>query len=280
MFQLKYAAPSKNLTEFVSAFYLFDSDEAEIEELERADIGQFRFVYSGGGHVGYHDGSTQQIFPISIYGPRNRVSRIFGHGPVRMFGFGMQPAGWALLTRANAFDHANTISNAQIFAGGGINDLAAELAPVTTLEEMVIVSEKWLHQAINTAEHIPLWFIRTVDAWLGSTLIPDIADLVAATGLSRGQTERMIKQFYGATPKLLTRKYRALRTANVIAQGEQEWQNFVGEAYYDQSHLIREVREFTGMTPTAIKAALSRLTSLTFTRRRLGAQIAKLSAEI
>lgn len=280
MFDLKYAAPSKGLTEFVSAFYLFDSDETDIDELERADIGQFRHVYTGTGHVRYHDESTQPIFPTSIYGPRTRASRIIGNGPIRMFGFGMQPAGWLLLTRANAFEHADTIVSATELAGERIVSLCNAIAQTGTLESMAAVTETWLRAEIESAEKIPLWFIRAVDAWLGSTLIPEFGDLVSVTGLSRGQTEKMIKQIYGATPKLLTRKYRALRTANVMAQGEEAWQDFVGEAFYDQSHLIRELREFTGMTPTAIKTALSRLTSLTFTRRRLGETIAKLSAEI
>jgi methylphosphotriester-DNA--protein-cysteine methyltransferase len=49
-----------------------------------------------------------------------------------------------------------------------------------------------------------------------------------ATGLSRRQIERLCKQTYGAPPKFLVRKYRALRTANAIANGNEDWQSLVG----------------------------------------------------
>src|SRR3546814_18753176 len=56
-------------------------------------------------------------------------------------------------------------------------------------------------------------FVRHVDAWLAGGVSPRIEDLVAVTRLSRRQVERKCNALYGAPPKLLARKYRALRAA-------------------------------------------------------------------
>ena len=60
---------------------------------------------------------------------------------------------------------------------------------------------------------------RAIEAWLVASPAPAVEDLVAATGLSRRQVERRTKALYGVPPKLLSRKYRALRAAVTLAEG-------------------------------------------------------------
>ena len=60
--------------------------------------------------------------------------------------------------------------------------------------------------------------MRAVDAWLADNPSPVLDELVATTGLSRRQVERRCNALYGAPPKLLARKYRALRAAVALVQ--------------------------------------------------------------
>jgi AraC-like DNA-binding protein len=148
-----------------------------------------------------------------------------------------------------------------------------------SLAEMADMMNNLARRFESQIETVPHWFIRAVDDWLGQRLSPDIIDLEKTTGLSRRQIEKMTKQIYGASPKLLQRKYRALRTANAIANGNGDWQDFIDDAYYDQSHCIRELKEFVGITPGAIKEHASRLSELTFGRSQLAGAVAPLSAQ-
>ena len=86
-------------------------------------------------------------------------------------------------------------------------------------------------------------------AWLAASDSPDLDDLVGATGISRRQVERKCNALYGAPPKLLARKYRALRAAVALASGDASLDEVIDRGFYDQSHLIREVKHFTGLTP-------------------------------
>ena len=277
--KLTYAAPPTDLIPYVSAYYLFESDAAEIEDIERADIAQIRYFLEGGGDLTIAGKPLQVNAPVTIFGPRMKASRITVRGPSRVFGFGLQPAGWAALTRLPADKHINSVMDASILFGAEPEVLRHQLCTLKTVFEMAAVMNEASRLFYRRIEAVPHWFIRAVDAWLEARLSPDIADLEAATNLSRRQIERLAKQLYGAPPKLLARKYRALRTANAIARSHNDWQDFIDEGFYDQSHCIREIKEFVGITPGAVRGHVSPLTNLTFDRSNLMGDIALLSAQ-
>ncbi|HEV7233499.1 MAG TPA: helix-turn-helix domain-containing protein, partial [Sphingorhabdus sp.] len=100
------------------------------------------------------------------------------------------------------------------------------------------------------------------------------------TGLSQRQLERMTKRFYGMAPKKLARKYRALRAAQILAHGDSLDDAGLGLAFYDQSHLIREVKQFTGLTPGQLRDGQSELTRATMDgRRSLSGKVSPLISE-
>ena len=279
MIRLEYLPPPPDLRPYISTYYLFETDEPHFADIERADIAQLRAFLSGSGELSFSGGDSYQNFPLSLFGPRMSASSVVLNGPVRLFGVGLLPAGWSAITKSSAAGYADKLVDASAILGVDALEAVAMLSRFATLAEMAESVNGVARRFDSHAEKVPHWFIRTVDEWLEHRLSPDIADLERVTGLSRRQVEKMTKQIYGASPKLLQRKYRALRTANAIANGNGDWQDFVHEAYYDQSHCIREIKEFVGITPGAIKEHTSRLSELTFGRSRLAGSVASLSAQ-
>lgn len=277
--QLDYLAPPAELSAFVSAYYLFRTDELVFCDIERADIAQFRVVLEGEGDVIFGNGRREHYHRVNIMGPRTKASQVEARGPIRVFGVGLLPAGWAAFTRLPADKYINSLLDGRAILGESVLETAARLQGMNTIEEMAALMSERSQKYAEGAKSVPYWFIRAVDHWLEARLSPELEDLEAATNLSRRQIERLARQVYGSPPKLLVRKYRALRTANAIARGDGAWQDFIDEAYYDQSHCIREMREFIGITPSAIRGHASPLTSHTFDRSRLEGQIAPLSAQ-
>jgi AraC-like DNA-binding protein len=92
-------------------------------------------------------------------------------------------------------------------------------------------------------------FVDQVNAWLAGATAPDIADLIALTGLSLRQIQRGCNRYFGSPPKELARKYRALRAAVAMTHGDPDLDDLLVEGFYDQSHVIREIKYFTGTTP-------------------------------
>lgn len=277
--KLSYLAPPPDLTPYLSAYYLFECDDEVFEDIERADIAQVRYFLSGTGTVIFPKGARFDSAQVSVFGPRMCASKIIVKGPMRTFGLGLLPAGWAAATGLPASEYANRVIEATDIFGASTLDLLERLRGLSTVEEMAEEMNAVARQFYERAETVPHWFIRAVDEWLEADISPDLATLEQKTGLSRRQIERLAKQFYGAPPKLLVRKYRALRVANAIARGHQDWQDFIADSYYDQSHCIREIKEFIGITPGAVRDHVSPLTSKTFDRSNLMGDIATLSAQ-
>ncbi len=248
LLDLKYAAPSPALAGYISAFYLFETDEDRLDEIERADIAQLRFILKGAGQMVFGGTDERDIATASIIGPRMKASRVRIEGPAATFGLGLLPAGWMVLTGQPAHQFVNGTFDAHGLAKGDIEALQNAVLAAPSFHAMVAASEEYFARLLDTAETPPFRLIQSVDEWLEESIAPDVHTLSEKTGMSPAQLQRQLKALYGASPKLLARKYRALKTAVLIANGEGVWQDYVGEAYYDQSHCIREIKEFTGVT--------------------------------
>ena len=123
-----------------------------------------------------------------------------------------------------------------------------------------------------------MWFTRLTDDWLTATPNPDVDALVARSGMSARSVERLAKRIYGATPKLLARKYRALHAAVQLGNGEiDRWTDLNPGIFYDQAHFIREFKTFTGMTPSRFADEVATVTQLTIARKTLMPDLPKLA---
>jgi len=83
----------------------------------------------------------------------------------------------------------------------------------------------------------------------------DLARLASDLGLSVRQFERRFSASVGLSPKLFCRMRRFLQVFKVIGEQPSKWADAaVACGYYDQSHLIRDCKEFTGETPAIVMA--------------------------
>jgi AraC-like DNA-binding protein len=104
---------------------------------------------------------------------------------------------------------------------------------------------------------------------------PRIESLADVTGLSQRQLARLTNKYYGCPPKLLARKYRALRCSARIALDQESWQALCEDGrFYDQSHFIREIKHFIGLTPHQLQTEPTAVAQLTLLRRSLGGDVA------
>jgi AraC-like DNA-binding protein len=276
---LDYAAPADELKEFVSVFYNFQVRAQRFEGDDRADLAQLRFQLTGSGVYRFADGHLQKGPEIQLVGPTMGVTHISIDGPMDVFGMGLLPAGWGALTEVDASSLANRVIDATELLGRSLKDVADRLRTAESLEERAAIGNALVRELVARGPEQVQRVTRTVDAWLESALSPEVDDLVASLGLSRRQVERLCRRFYGAPPKLLARKYRALRAAVVLAKGEASTADLLEQGFYDQSHCIREIKRFTGTTPTRIQDELPELTRLTMKRTAFAGQVARLVSD-
>jgi AraC-like DNA-binding protein len=248
-FELQYFPPDPDLADMVSSFYVARVNMPRFDEYERADRPQFRFVTAADGEYVFADGYRAPVCKANIVGPTSGRVRAISHCPTRMFGFGMLPAGWAALMGDEAEKLTDRAIDAADLFGVWVEDVAAALEKAADVAEQLVIGNNFAREVLKKHETAPMWFIRTVDRWLTETASPQVAELVEATGMSIRSVERMTKHYYGLPPRMLARKYRAVRAASALARGEKLDAAELGDAFYDQSHLIREIKRFAGATP-------------------------------
>jgi len=274
--QLDYAVPGPALSGLVTLFYWFRADIPVMEDTERADHAQIRFrLTPGGASYGFVDGTVQTVSSAHIVGPTTGAFRVHAPGPIEVVGAGITPAGWAALVGIDASAMINrAIDLADLFGQSVVEAAIADLQRADGLEAKAACGEAILTALMGTQRETLTRFVQQVDAWLCGAPSPQIEVLVATTGLSRRQVERKCRVLYGAPPKLLARKYRALRAAVALVAEDMAIDDAVGLGFYDQSHMNREIRQFTGYTPGQMKTEPTLLAQLTFAQRySLGGQV-------
>ncbi len=265
---LRYALPDETLKDCISFFYQFTANIPYFEDKAfRADLPQFCFVLKGSeGFYMFEDGVKQPMFPAFLLGPTTANSHTGGIGPVCLFGMGILPVGWSRMLPIQAASLTNRVVDGEQLFGAQLQADFAALSAAADFDARVAYANGMMARLLTFKDERLESFVTVVDDWLLSSLSPEIDDLEAASSLSRKQLQRMCNQIYGAPPKSLVRKYRALRVAKQIALGEADPNDFLAEGFTDQSHLIHEVKHYTGHTPLEIRNDPSHLLKLTLQR--------------
>jgi AraC-like DNA-binding protein len=251
-FVVDFRQPGPDLAEYVSFFYQVRQSEAQFSAVDRADFAQFRFIFAGhDGRCEFVDGTVQAMPEVYIQGPTTGSSRMSGTGTIDVLGAGLMPAGWAALVPMDASAAANRLFDAVQLLGPKVSEARAALVAEADFDARVAIFEALLKSLMAQASPDFHDFVHQVNDWLTDSVAPHVSDLIARTGLSLSQVERRCKRYFGSPPKQLARKFRALRTAIAMTHKDANLDDILAEGYYDQSHLIREMKHFTGMTPMA-----------------------------
>lgn len=280
MINLQYEAPDGRMAKLISSLYRLDYEGDSFSEIERADRAQFRFQLLGSGEYHFSAGHVAPTYPVTIIGPTSAPVAAKANCPLTIFGWGMLPAGWAALMGEEAEAYVDKAFDARQIFGDWIMEVREQLIAGTDFAEQIEIGSLAAENVFRFRTKAPFEFTSKVDNWLTDNNDPDVKILAASTGLSQRQLERMTKRYYGLPPKKLARKYRALRAAQLLAHGDSLDDAGLGLAFYDQSHLIREVKQFTGLTPGQLRSGQSALTRATMDGRRgLGGKVSNLISD-
>ena len=278
MVSIRYFAPAPALRPFLSSYYWFESNLPVFSDLMRAELPQVRVVTVGKAQNHYANGAVRQSSAAQLQGPTSGPSRFTAVGPLHLFGVGLLPQGWASLIGEPADRLADDVIDLAVIAGAAAGEVVDAMASARGDMDRVAAADRFFLKLLVGAHAAPLWFTRMTDEWLTGSMDPSVDALVGESGMSARSVERMAKRIYGASPKLLARKYRALGAAVRIGNGEVAgWADIAAGAFYDQAHFIREFKQFTGMTPARFQAEAAPVTRITIARKKLMPGLPKLA---
>jgi AraC-like DNA-binding protein len=256
LFQLDYLAPDPALAPFVTTFYHFRCDETEIRDVQPAAVGHVLVFLRGEGDMLFEGGRKDRSSLVSLLTPCSRAAPIEVDGPFHCIGAALSPLGWAALTGLHAGEWADRLLPAKGVLGDGIDQLGQQLRADyldgrRTGDALCGDLAAFLVPLLKPVNPRHVALIRRVADWLGTSLNPEIDALVEGSGYSARQIQRLCERYYGLPPLRLVRKYRALRVVALLGQPDLPDEDVAAlvDHFYDQSHMIREIRTFAGRTP-------------------------------
>lgn len=278
VFSIRYFAPAPTLRPFLSSYYWWESSYPAFCDLMRAELPQIRILTLGRAVNHFANGRTKPASGAVLQGATTGPVRFVADGPLHGFGVGLLPLGWATLVAAPADDLADDLVDLAGVVGPSADAVTAAMKDASSDAARVAAADRFFMGLLERAAARPAWFTRLTDDWLTASPDPSVDTLVADSGMSARSVERMAKRIYGASPKLLARKYRALGAAVRIGNGEcGGWQEESAGAFYDQAHFIREFKQFTGLTPARFQVEAAPVTRITIARKKLMPGLPKLA---
>ena len=257
LLRLEIFAPPAALAPYVTTFFRMRCDERTIRDVQPSSIGLLAVMARGGGRIRFLDGRVEPSRRLTLMSPTSAAATFEIEGPWHLFGTTLSPLGWAALTGLSASEHGNRLYDGEAVLGPAFAPLTEEIARDFDALSVEAMIELFASAILASTRRIPPGHVRllqTVAQWLTGSLSPDIADLLAISGYSQRQTQRLVDRYFGLPPTALARKYRALRAAALLSHPATTAEQVaaVQDHFYDQPHMIREMRLFAGRTPGRI----------------------------
>jgi AraC-like DNA-binding protein len=257
LMRMELFAPPAPLAPFVTTFFRMRCDEAIIRDVQPSSIGIIAAMGHGSGHMRFLDGRTEQSYPLTLLTPTSAASTFEVTGPWDVFGAMLSPVGWAGLTGLSAAEHGNRLYDGAsalpaplAAAGSALVEEVGALAP----DQMIDKLGAGILASVRPLPKGHAQFIAAVADWLAQSLSPELDTLFATAGYGERQVQRLTERYFGLPPRSLARKYRALRAAVLLSRPSLTADEIaaVQDHFYDQPHMIREIRLFAGRTPARL----------------------------
>lgn len=258
-FHIDYFEPPSELAPYVAQLYYFRCDAPYVRNVQPAALSHLVFVLEGEGQMTFADGRSDEVRPVTLFGPGLGATHFEFAGPFHDFGLVLTSLGFAVLTGKPANLFADRAVDAVDLFGreiSALNKLFCDAWASTPMsfEQMSEAVCAFLLERVRPISPAHMTLIEVVTDWITNDLDPDVDDLYARLGMSRSTASRLIARYFGSPPKMLMRKYRALRAAALLLDPETtpQMRSHIESLFYDQPHMIREIRQFTGRTPRAL----------------------------
>jgi AraC-like DNA-binding protein len=201
--------------------------------------------------VSYDDGRVLPSVRSALIGQQNVVSHRHVGKDFLMVQVVFQPGGLYRLTGIPTIDLNNQYFDAEAVLGRELKALNERLTNIEDYPKMIPVVEEFLLGLVRKSAYE----IRPIDK-VGIAMLQNVNQysldwLAKEACLSAKQFERNFNERIGINPKYFARIIRfdkVFRMKNAFPN--KDWLSISLDCgYYDYQHLVRDYKEFTGMTP-------------------------------
>ena len=248
--------PSVNLRPFVKCYWTLIGEKPSHNATQTiVPDGCFEMIFHYGDlYRQFSNGNNAFIQPRSfVIGQLTKPLQIEPIGITRIFSVRFKPNGFFPFTYMPLKGLENKpVPLNSLFGSKGDLITKAILEASSTIQRIELI-ESFLDQLVPSNVLIDSVVKSSIDIILDTNGHTSINQISAVNKTSRRQLERKFSCTIGLSPKKLSKAVRMVNTIRVMFSNEKK--NLTELAYeneyYDQSHFIKDFKEFTGFTPKA-----------------------------
>ena len=244
--------PPDDLVPFIARFFITIIDQPDAQFTQDFLLNETGFVrvLVRGDWQGWTDAWEPRDGPL-IFGPQATPLKVRARGSMAVAGFAIRPGGWFAIEPEPADVFANRFvimtgdfARALCEAASDIDDVDATFARMESAVRARVA-------ALGRPHHDAMAAFETM---VRNDPTVSVADAAAALGYSSRHFDRLVRAHFGHGPKTVLRRSRFLDIAAVMRGfAVPDADALADMRFYDASHLNREFRHFTGMTPNQFK---------------------------
>jgi AraC-like DNA-binding protein len=246
--------PSAALKPFIQSFWTVQCEEDGLFTLKLFANGVSGIIvqHQNGSSALKRRSATQRScgddVPIAfVYGKRTKPGELVARGPFELTGVVFRPQTLhALLDTNPAEFNDGPVSVDDLF--GGLQD---HLLNASSAHDRLAILDRHLRTRVNDKRSTDVLTYESAQLLQAQVRIPEVLKTIR---LSERQFEKRFKRAIGLSPHLYRRILRFQDAVRCLRGRQFEKMTDLAATlgYADQSHFIKEIREFAGCTPTAL----------------------------
>ena len=196
---------------------------------------------------------------VTVSGQVNYPSHLCSDGDTEMLVIVFKPYGMKPFLKLPVFLLHNQEVSGYDLGNKMLDTLAEQIFNCANTDLCIRLIESWLSLQIAGMQDAKVAYdLKRISAAMQQLFVTPqtpVTELASAACLSKKQFERLFSDVVGANPKeyaRITRFQKALKLLQNDPEGNNQAQLAYQCGYADQSHLIREFKQFSGHTPLSL----------------------------
>ncbi len=195
-----------------------------------------------------------EIQPASLVAGQIKNSIFIGPtGRVRLFGIRFHPTGAHRFFDFEMNSLANRIESLDSVWGSSVRQVEERLWSALSFKEQTVVAEMVLRERMRKPTNIAAWLNTAVASISEAHGTRGVRDVARDVDISERGLERRFNRYIGLNPKAFSRivRFQSFLRAIGSARKPDILDIAYRFGYFDQSHLIRDFHQYSGMSPSA-----------------------------
>lgn len=247
--------PCRALEPYVSCYWLsvFTGTESEAQQLKPKPV---TLVPDGGSSIIFDINYRQNRHQESIWGVMDKPMVVYNQhstskGETMTFGVDFKPGGLYRFLNMPMCEFVNNSPGLEAVSYSIFHELAESMSNAGSIGEQIHRVESFLLVQLDKINDIQAPVMEALYAINSTSGSIRVSELAAGLFISERNLRRLFKVYVGISPKTLCRITRLQSALKHCIEDKQR--DFLIAAYdngyFDQSHFIKDFKEFCGYTP-------------------------------